>query len=138
VVDLDWHDFYEMGIEFIDQEHKEILAIMRNIRDAINTGNLVRCSYLSGRLIREAENHFNNEEEYLEQLKFPGLKEHKEYHAELLMQAHQVKKICEGSKKDHNLTECFNAMEKFLIDDVLYGDVQFQSFLEYKGLIKPK
>lgn len=138
MVDLDWNEVYEIGVDFIDLEHKKILAIMRNIRDSIIDEKLEECSRLSESLIKEAENHFMHEEGFLEKVKFPGLKEHKKYHEELLIQAKRVKEVCEGVDKDHNLVECFNAMEEFLIDDILNGDLQFVSFLEYEGLIKRK
>ncbi len=138
MINLDWKDAYDIGVDFIDQEHKTILSIMRNIRDSIINGNFDECSTLSDSLIEEAGNHFRHEERFLEHVKFPGLKEHKEYHRELLAQAKQVKEICEGAEKDHNLAECCDAMEGFLIDDVLNGDLQFVSFLEYEGHIKRK
>jgi len=138
MVDLDWKDYYEIGVNFIDLDHKKILTVMRDLRDAITDGNLEECSCLSDSMIKEAENHFINEEVFLEKVKFPGLKEHKKYHEELLIQAKQVKEICEGVNKDHDLMECFEAMKKFLIDDILHGDLQFVSFLEYEGYIKRK
>jgi hemerythrin-like metal-binding protein len=138
MINLDWNDAYEIGIDFIDQEHQAILSIMRNIRDSILNGNLDACATLSDSLIKEAGNHFSHEERFLERVKFPGLKEHKKYHGDLLAQAEQVKKICEGTIKDHKLAECFDAMEEFLIDDIINGDLQFVSFLEYEGHIKRK
>lgn len=111
---------------------------MRSLRDAIVNDNLEECSSLSDSMIYEAENHFIHEEAFLEKVEFPGLTKHKKYHEELLMQAKQVKEICEGVDKDRDLMGCFDAMEKFLIDDILNGDLQFVSFLEYTGHIKRK
>jgi hemerythrin len=138
MIDLDWHDFYTIGVDFIDQEHKEILSVMRELRDAIAAGNLDECATIADSMIQEAERHFHNEEEYLAKVNYPGLETHKEYHAKLLLQAKQVKGLCERAELDHELMDCFNAMERFLIDDVLKGDVQFVSFLEYEGHIKRK
>lgn len=136
MLNLDWSEAYEIGINFIDLEHKQLLTIMRDIRDSILAGDLAECSALSSTLINEAVKHFRHEETYLEKVNYPGLEEHKKYHLGLLVQARQVKEICDGTDKAHDLHECFDAMEQFLIDDVVNGDLQFLSFLEYEGHIK--
>lgn len=136
MIDLDWHDFYDIGVDFIDAEHKQILAIMRGIRGAILADNYDECSLLSNEMIVAAKEHFKHEEEYLEKLEYPELNEHISYHHELVVQANKVKEICEGYEKSHNLMECFEAMEKFLIDDIFHGDISFKSYLQHKGIIK--
>ena len=136
MADFDWHDMYEIGIDFIDQEHKTIFFIMQDIRHAVINGNLEEGSKLSSSMIRETENHFAHEEQFLEQVKFPGLNEHKKYHTALLIQANRVKMICEGIVKDHDAMDCLDAMEEFLVDDILGSDFQLKSFLEHEGYIK--
>ena len=138
MIDLDWHDFYEIGVDFIDEEHKNILSIMRGIRDSILADDYDECTILSTEMINAAIEHFQHEEEFLAGVKFPGLEKHRKYHQTLLVQAKRLKRICEGSEKDHNLMECFEAMEKFLIDDIFHGDIEFKSFLEYEGIIHRK
>ena len=68
-------------------------------------------------------------------VKYPGLEEHKKYHRKLLIKADTTKRICEGYETEHDLKECFDGMAKFLIDDILKGDIQFKSYLEYEGYI---
>ena len=138
MIDLDWQDFYEIGVDFIDRDHKKILTIMQNLREAIIDGDLDKCSSLSDSLIKEAKNHFTNEEVFLEKVKYPGLKEHTKYHGELLLQAKQIKKTCDFVNREYDLMQCFDAMEQFLLDDILNSDLEFISFLEYEGHIKRK
>jgi len=135
---LIWHDFFEIGVDFIDEDHKKLLEIMQDTKKAIEVDNYKKCSRLLNSLLKEARDHFTREEEFLYEAKYPGLEEHKKYHKELLIKADTTKRICEGIEKEHNLKECFDSMADFLIDDILRGDIMFKSFLEYEGYIKRK
>lgn len=134
-VDLEWYDEYSIGIRFIDEEHKGLLSIMRALRDSVEVNDLEEAKLLTETLIDQSKKHFLHEENYLQHIGFDGLEEHKDYHKELIDQAIEVKKICEGATGDKNLEACIDSMEKYMIDDVISGDVAFKSFLEYKGYI---
>ena len=135
MADLEWHDFFEIGIDFIDDDHKKLLKIMIDTKAAIEEENNNKCVQLLTSLLKEAKEHFSREEEYLAEIKYPGLEEHKKYHKELLVKADTTKRICEGIEKEHDLVECFDGMANFLIDDILRGDIMFKSYLEYEGYI---
>ena len=136
MLNLQWDKAWEIGVDFIDEEHKNLLAIMRRIRQSILSGDYAECSSLSAELIRLAEQHFAHEERFLDKVGYPGLHGHKTYHQRLIVQALQVKEICESTQHADNLTACFDSMEQFLIDDIIAGDLQFVSFLEYEGHIR--
>lgn len=136
--DLKWHDFLEIGIDFIDEDHKRLLNIMLDVKNTIEANNFSKCIILLNELIKEARDHFAREEEYLYEVKYPDLEKHKIYHKELLVKADTTKRICEGIETEHDLKECFDGMANFLIDDILCGDINFKSYLEYEGYIKRK
>lgn len=136
MIDLEWHEFLDIGVDFIDDDHKNILHIMQKVKDAINKKNFDECAILLETLIKEARDHFTREEEYLSAAKYPQLENHKIYHNKLIIQAEETKAICEGIETEHDLKECFEKMSEFLIDDILRGDISFKSYLEYQGYIK--
>jgi len=133
--DLKWHDFLEIGVDFIDEDHKRLLDIMLKIKKAIGEDDLSACAVLLKSLLKEARDHFTREEEFLAKAKYPQLENHKIYHNELLIKAEVTKSICEGLKVEHDLNECFDSMANFLIDDILRGDIGFKSYLEHEGYI---
>ena len=135
MTDLRWHDFLKIGVEFIDDDHRKLLLIMRDIKNTIEQKNYSKCVALLDALLSEAEGHFSREEKYLEEVKYPGLKEHKKYHDDLLVKADSIKKICQGIETEHDLKECFDGMANFLVDDILRGDIKFKSYLEYEGYV---
>ena len=135
---LAWYEYFEIGVDFIDDDHKNLLKIMLDTKLAIEEGDNKKCVMLLTSLLSEARDHFRREEEYLLKAKYPGLEKHKVYHNEMIKKADTTKRICEGIQTDHDLSECFDNMANFLIDDILRGDVVFKSFLEYEGLVKEK
>jgi hemerythrin len=133
MADFLWHDFLEIGVKFIDDDHKKLLKLMQEIKQAIEQNNYDKCVVLLASLLKESREHFAREEAFLEEVNYPGLEKHKDYHRKLLIQAETVKQICEGIETEHDLKECFDSMEQFLIDDILKGDVMFVSYLEFEG-----
>lgn len=134
---LDWHECYEIGVKFIDDDHKKILALMRRLYAAVEQGDCDSCLLLSNEILVETAAHFMREEAYLKKIRYPDLEEHIRYHMNLLVQAGTFKRICRNTRSEQDLENCLNAMEELLVDDVLVGDIRFKSFLEYEGHIRP-
>ena len=135
MVDLAWHHSYEIGISLIDEDHKSLLNIMQGIRDAVQRADMPASTELLRRLAIEARNHFDREELFLQQVGYPELESHKTYHEDLLAQVSVIERICEGTDHHRDLNSCVDRMAAFLVDDILKGDIQFKSFLEYEGHI---
>ena len=135
MTDLQWHKFLEIGVDFIDEDHKKLLNIMVDTKAAIEEGDNNKCIVLLTSLLKEAREHFDREEQYLTEVKYPSLNEHKKYHKDLLIKADTTKRVCEGIETKHELKKCFEGMTEFLIDDILRGDIRFKSYLEYHGYI---
>jgi hemerythrin-like metal-binding protein len=139
-MDLLWRDFYELGVDFIDEDHKRLLHVMQDVGDAVSRVDREESGRLLSLSLAEAKSHFAREEEFLAKVGWPGLEDHKNYHRQLklMQQAIQAKRICEGIETEHDLQECFGGMARFLVDDVLRGYILFKSYLEYEGIIERK
>ena len=138
VTELTWYDFLEIGVDFIDADHKRLLLIMQETKTAITQKDFSKASQLLTTMLSEAAAHFEREELYLLEVGYPELENHKQYHRNLLVQASATKRVCEEIRTDQDIQECFDGMVNFLIDDVLKGDVRFKSFLEYHGHLTAK
>lgn len=136
MVDLKWIDGWSIGVDQIDNDHRNLLRIMQETKAAIEEEDYGRCAVLLSDLIKAAKDHFSREESLLSDLGYPGLERHIKYHKELLLKAKSVEAICKGIKERRNLEECFEGMAEFLIDDVVKGDLHFKSFLEDAGITK--
>ena len=136
MVKLEWLESFTIGIEQIDNDHKEILKIMRSIKDAIENERYEECVELLNDLVDLAMAHFLREEEYLAKVSYPYIEEHIHYHQELLLKVKSVKVICTEFDHQDGLEKCFNGMATFLIDDIIAGDLKFKSYLEARGIVR--
>ena len=136
MVDLDWHEFLEIGVDFIDEDHRGLLKIVRQVKSAVLEKNYNETQKLLDILINDASLHFEKEEQYLKEVKYPELESHIAYHKKLLMKAEAARIICEDLDSDNRLEDCLESLAKFLIDDILRGDIAFKSYLEYEGYIE--
>lgn len=134
-MDLAWHSFYAIGHEAIDRDHQHLLMLMVEVQAAIEAHDFERCSLLLGKLLDETRLHFQREEALLAELGYPELDRHHHYHEQLLVYVRNLKSVCESAGIDEDPTLCFQGMARFMVDDILRGDLQFKSFLEHRGAI---
>ena len=133
---FDWLETFELGITEVDDDHRELLAIMRRIKEAADREFFDECSTLLDELIEFSVDHFEREEEMLARVDYPNVEIHKEYHHRLLDRARSVKEVCKEIRTRDNLKDCCDEMFSFLVDDIVTGDLKFKSYLEEKGIIK--
>jgi len=136
MVKLDWLETFELGLPEIDNDHREMLAIMKSVEAAADAEDFELCADLLDRLIEFSAAHFEREEELLRDARYPFVDLHKEYQSGLIARADAVKDICKGIKTRKNFKECCEEMFAFLVDDVVAGDLNFKSFLQEAGVIK--
>ncbi|MDO8607386.1 MAG: hemerythrin family protein [Phaeospirillum sp.] len=127
-----------IGHPEIDQDHANLARIIDAIADSLDEdGGTDACKRLLASFIEAATLHFSREEHILGEIGFPGLDRHRLYHEELLEQAVRVKQNCDAMVERHHLRGCFEEMARFLIDDVIRGDMEFVSFLQERGIVSP-
>lgn len=131
-----WLEAFEIGIAEIDGDHRDLLALMRDIHAAFEAGDRRRGDALLTELVAAAADHFRHEEEFLGRIGYPGLDIHAEYHAELLDRAEAMRRSW-SSRSGHAVTKTsLDGLFSFLVDDIINGDLRFKSYLEHRGLIK--
>ena len=133
MADLKWRGSYEIGVNFIDEDHKSLLNIILNIKKEIETGDLSKGAALLNDFTKEVKAHFSREEAFLDKTNYPGLRKHKTYHKELLDKVETTKNILENMEAKEDIKKCFDSMARFVFDDILQGDINFKSYLEHEG-----
>lgn len=136
MVNLEWNDRLLTGVKKLDDDHKKVLDIMRELQKAIPDQEYDRCSQLFSDLLEAGAEHFAFEESYLAKANYPYIEEHIQFHHDLVQKVKNVKALCDSPEKRDKLEEAFGYMAEFLIDDVIAGDQQFKSYLESRGLIR--
>jgi len=131
---LEWLESFELGYKAIDEDHRKMLSLMKQIEAAMLAGNLDRGAALLDDLLHFSEMHFKREERLLREIHYPSADLHKNYHAELLLRAYAVKDACKAITSADVFRECCEEMIGFLIDDIVGGDLKIKSFLQEIGL----
>ncbi len=88
-----WDSSYSIGIPVIDEEHRKLLGLVNRFLGALHTRNekdVIKETFDS--LLEYTKVHFGNEEEFMANYKYPGLKEHKREHVRLTKQVLQLNK----------------------------------------------
>jgi len=134
--EFQWSQTLETGVEEIDDDHRHLFLLAQAIASAVEGRNHEQCRTAAERFLEAAQKHFAEEEKFLAQAGWPGLEEHKRYHAQLLTKAIALKKVCDEKGKQGNSQTLYFDLIAFVIDDALRGDYQFKSYLEYHGYSK--
>jgi hemerythrin-like metal-binding protein len=135
---LTWLPSFETGVPEIDDDHRKLWALANGIRDGIDALD----SELTGARVQDfigtAEKHFALEEDILARSGYPDLEAHKRYHTSLLAKARQLSLVCDAEMDPKKAGACYAELVAFLIDDVVRGDSQFKSHLDYHGFVRKK
>ena len=137
MVELEWLEAFEIGLREIDDDHREMLRIMQDVKAAGEARDRKRCARLLDALIDFSKAHFEREEKILHEIEYPSAGVHEAYHADLLDRAEGVKEACKAIRSDRDFRECCEQMFGFLIDDVITGDMKIKSFLQERGIAQP-
>ena len=81
---MNWSSKYSVGVETLDNQHKNLLKALNDLHAASMKGiaNEV-AGPLLGRIVSIASAHFSAEERLMESIRFPGLAGHRTKHQEL-------------------------------------------------------
>ena len=135
---FEWSTVFEIGVPEIDHDHQSMVSITNEVREALSAARYEQASRLVDRLLEASKAHFRREESLLSQLGFSRLSGHVRYHAGLLEKAQKVRQVCEDAAGKAAIQDCYDEMLSFLVDDIVRGDYDFKSFLEERGLAKPR
>lgn len=111
---MPWHPSLSVGIELIDEQHKEWFNRAERLFDAGKKG---QAKEYIGELLEFLDSytkkHFADEEKYMRELNYPGLEEQKKAHASFIAQLAKLRQDYESS--GGSLTVIINA-NKMVID----------------------
>jgi hemerythrin len=135
--DLLWSEALSVGDALIDGEHRVFIDLVNAITHAVEDkkprDHILR---LLDRFIKEAEAHFQHEEELLEGRGWPGLALHRKAHnGALAAFGREALALSNAPEASPEWYERVLAIKTILVDHLLKQDMQFKSFLlNIKGL----
>jgi len=87
---LSWHDRYLLGHPEVDAQHRKLFELVGHFDDVVQMGMPEELGRIMDDLILCASDHFSYEEEWMEQVRYPGRLEHRRMHQELIQQLEEM------------------------------------------------
>ena len=118
----------EVGLPILDQAHAGLLARLNAAHRALSAGDGAKARFQLEMLRADMATHFDIEEQIMQALGFPALRQHVRSHA---ASAAQLNDICRaslsrGALEVSDLDLCYRS----LVDEILRGDVDLKSHFQ--------
>lgn len=120
-----WDDKYDVGVDRMNDEHKQIIALMNQVYDQNGAGApksvLLRTLKALGRC---AADHFADEEAHMQRVGFPEFTKHKHIHESLLQRVRDYVAEFEAGG-DRVSQEFFSFLKLWLSSHILHVDTKY-------------
>ena len=122
-----WKPEYNLGIPIIDEHHRGIVSIINSLHFGMQN-NYVKdiLSPIVEMMDDYSRIHFRTEEDFLEKIEYPNVKNHRELHHELSTQS---KKLGRDSILDRDSQHYMNFLKQWWINHIRIEDQQFKEHL---------
>jgi len=122
-----WKPEYNLGIPIIDEHHRGIVSIINSLHFG-RQNNYIKdiLAPIVEMMDDYSRIHFKIEEDFLEKIGFPGLKEHRELHHELSI---NVKKLGRDSILDKDSHQLMDFLKHWWINHIRVEDLTFRDHL---------
>jgi hemerythrin len=129
-----WKEDYSVGIEEIDAQHKELVAILNELYDAMYAGQgRDALGSVLARLIGYARVHFAKEEELMARHGYPDYQAHKDKHEKMTRKVLELKKNFDAGVISSPV-QISNFLKNWLSKHIMGTDRKYGPFLRAKGL----
>ncbi len=131
---MEWEKKLLVGIKQFDDQHKELIRIISELRSSKNSGeSKIYLKSLLFELISYTKYHFTAEERMMEKHNYPYFKDHKLEHEKLTEQVENFLEQYSTGKSSLD-EEVFEFLKKWLFDHILVTDKNMGDYLNKRGL----
>ena len=131
---IEWKNTYSVGIEKIDNQHKELVGHLNDLYEALKVGKGkdVLDSVLDG-LVDYTKAHFSTEESLMKLYKYPGYDEHKHKHQKMTERVLQFKEKFNSGELSNPL-QITTFLRDWLNKHIMETDKGYGPYLNAKGV----
>lgn len=88
---------FKLGIDLVDSEHIRLVDMLNEVHELLSAGQKEQAQKFFGEALSLYVNeHFANEERFMEQIGFPQLEEHKKVHENFRKSFYELKPLVES------------------------------------------
>jgi hemerythrin len=127
-----WDDAYSVGIELIDDQHKELVRMTNELSLGCQKGGSEAEIYFMKVIqgaVKYVKTHFTTEEIIMDRLKYPEYLEHKKEHEEFVAEVLRDVKAFESGGKLVPL-EFAQFLQKWVLNHIAKSDKRYATFFE--------
>jgi len=131
-IGIDWSDFLSVGIDEMDNEHKELFIRINKLLSALLGGSsdfsiVETISYINEYI----DYHFRDEEKMLEKYSYPKLSEHKKLHVIYKREFAEIEKQLSMGQFDATLLiEIQDKVVNWLLNHIARADKEYGVYIE--------
>ena len=131
---IKWNDSFSVNIVRVDQEHKKLFQMINDLTDAMKAGKGkdVLGGILDG-LLSYTASHFQTEENYFQQVKYPDAAAHKKEHTAFVQKISEFKKDFDAGRATVSVN-ILQFLSKWLQNHIKGTDQKYSSFLNENGI----
>ena len=129
---IQWRESLSIGVEAIDDQHKELLQQFDSLLSACKEGKAIgELDGLLDFLSRYVITHFNDEEAIQRRHRYPEYEDHKKEHEAFIVRVKTLQKeISEDRVAVHHVMETNSMLLKWLTNHISVVDKRLGNFLQ--------
>lgn len=127
---VQWSRRFELGVPFIDSDHKVLVGLLNRMNDAARAdGALADIGGILSGLVDYTRYHFAREERAQEAASYPDLDEHREQHARLAIEARRLFEAYRRDPGGIEVGDILDFLSDWLMDHILLHDMAIKPYL---------
>jgi len=123
---IQWEDSMSVGVEELDEQHKQLIRLINEAYAAVQRHDEHRMDLLIAKMSDYARKHFTTEEEHLVRCGYPGIAGHRVQHDKFAADVDEFRK-----DRFHrtNLSQIFVYLSRWLSTHIMTEDRKYSEFL---------
>ncbi|MCI5114501.1 MAG: hemerythrin [Candidatus Electrothrix sp. LOE1_4_5] len=129
-----WNDNFSVNVTMIDHDHKKLVAMINELTDAMKAGHGKDVlGKILNELIQYTATHFQREEKYFQQVKYPDAVAHKREHSDFVKKVTEFKKEFDAGRVTVSVN-ILQFLSKWLQHHIRVSDQKYSKFFNKNGI----
>ncbi|MBG0777083.1 MAG: hemerythrin family protein [Desulfovibrionaceae bacterium] len=131
---MEWNDRLSVNIRDIDSQHKQLVAMLNRLHDAMKAGSTgAVIAQIVSEMKRYSVSHFTTEEGYMKKHGYPDYTAHKAEHEKFVAKVAQVERDLQAGAGAMSM-DILNFLSNWMITHIRGTDKKYTPFLNAAGV----
>jgi hemerythrin-like metal-binding protein len=135
MADLIWNEQMSVGVQAMDDDHKELVVLMNELHEVVVSGQSRNAlNDVIDRIMKSAKAHFGKEEDLLFKAGFPGADAHHSEHEQMLKTGLEWQAYFKDVSSPAMSLEAMSGFQSWLDNHIQGADMLYGQHLNAKGI----